>query len=808
MSLKGKQWIWPDQADARAADLAREIDIPPALARLLLNRGFTDPAQAGTFLQPSADQLHSPWLMLGMECAVSRLLEAISSSEKIIIHGDYDADGITASVILVEAIRQLGGRVDYFLPSRFEEGYGLHIEPLTQFKEDGTSLVVTVDCGINAAEEIAYAAEIGLDLIITDHHQPLGQPVGAVAVINPLQKECPYPFKELSGAGIAFKLAAALMEKSGERFPSQLLDLAALGTAADVVPLLGENRVIVSLGLDVLCGLRRAGFKALAQAVRLDRNRINSTALSFILAPAINAAGRMGEALPAARLLLEKNGLKAAELAEQLNKANQKRRSIEQVILKEAEEAALELFSREETKIITLAAESWHHGVIGIVASRLVEKFNRPVVLVALEDETGRGSARSVPGFDITAALAESAPLLERFGGHEQAAGFTVENGKIEQLRDSLNNYARLNLDDSVLAPRLQIDAELAGSEIGFDLTAALDRLQPFGTANPMPLFGLRDWEIDSWRLVGSGKKHLKLSVRKGGQALAPIMFAAADLEPQLEKGRRVDLAFRLKNGFFREQKTLEVELKDINYSDTYTCGSFEVIDLRGSENRLGLLKEALAREQGAGIVFSATLSRANWIRENCPDGQPLHLLTSGAMNGGAALPADAAALMLYELPLHEKIIEPILKNRSDSGKLKVYLLYNDSDQEQNCKLTDLSLPSAEVLETIVASLLRDAPETAEITFPGSAGQSLTVKPAESFWERVEKILVEIKLLEKGRLSADRVAIMKSWPECLGQSPTYLAAMELLDSCEHFQRLLLDGSSEEIAAYLHDLSGS
>ncbi len=806
MSLSGKEWIWPDHDCNRAAALAKEVNISPALARLLINRGLEEPGLVGEFLSPAADQLHSPWLMLGMEEAVSRLLKAIADNEKIIIHGDYDADGITASVILVEALQHLQARVEYFLPSRFEEGYGLHIDSLKQFKENGASLVVTVDCGINAVEEAAYAAEIGLDLIVTDHHQPLEQISGTAAVINPLQEKCPYPYKELSGAGIAFKLAAALMEKAEKPFPSWLFDLAALGTAADVVPLLGENRVIVSAGLEVVRRLERPGIKALAEAVSLKPERIDSTALSFMLAPAVNAAGRMGEALPAAQLLLEKDEAKAAKLAKQLHQANQTRRSTEQNIVIEAEEIAVELLSGEDTKIITLASENWHHGVIGIVASRLVEKFNRPVALIALEDGEGRGSARSIPGFDITAALADNAAFLERFGGHEQAAGFTVVEENIEKLREGLNSYAGFNLEESRLTPRLHIDAELTGAEIDFDLTEGLDKLQPFGTANPRPLFGSRNWEINSWRLVGSDKKHLKLNVRKDGQTLDPIMFGGVALESQLEKGRRVDLAFRLKESSYRDRRTLETELKDLRYCDTVTSSSLEVIDLRGNRNRLGMSIEILGREEGASILFAATLSRANKIMESHTNRQTPFLVTSGAMNGGNDLPREVKTLLLYDLPLHGSIMESIFKNICRDGKLKVYLLYNSDDLEQNCRLTDLSLPSTEDLETIIADLLATAAGGVEINFPGEAGKSLSINPAKSYWERVESILTEINLFNNRSLSPDQVEIMKRWPGCLEQSPTYRATRELMESCESFQRLFLGGSLDEIAAYLRNLS--
>ncbi|MCJ7806763.1 MAG: single-stranded-DNA-specific exonuclease RecJ [Clostridia bacterium] len=808
MSLSGKQWVWPDHKYDQVIDLAQNLNLPSALARLLINRGIEDPVQARAFLSPSADQFYPPWLMLGMEQAVRRLFKAISKNERIMIHGDYDADGIAASVIMVEALQQLGGIVDFFLPSRFDEGYGLHIDPLNQFRETGVTLVVTVDCGINAVEEVSHAAKIGLDLIVTDHHQPLGQLQGAVSVINPLQKNCLYPFKELSGAGVAFKLATALMEKSGCSFPTHLLDLAALGTAADVVPLLGENRVIVSAGLAVLRDLQRIGFKALAEAVNLDQDRINSTALSYILAPAVNAAGRMGEALPAAKLLLEKDAAKAADLAAYLHRTNQLRRATELKILKEAEEAALDLLATDSQGIITLAGTNWHHGVIGIVASRLVEKFNRPVAMIAIEGEEGRGSARSIPGFDITAALAENASLLERFGGHEQAAGFTIKGENIGNLRASLNQYARLNMKDKQFNARLYIEAELDEAEIDFDLTANLEQLQPFGTANPVPLFGSRGWEVKSWRLVGADQRHLKLKVQKGKRILSPIFFSGSDLVPYLEEGRHVDLAFKLKNGFFRNEKTLEVEIKDLSYSDCFSNSIMELIDRRGCQDRFSCLEGGILKQKEAQMaVFISTLSRLKKIEKSGFNGMHPCFITSGSFNNSPELPPELDTIVIYDLPLHEGILQPVFEKCFSNSPVTVYLLYSDDDLERNCLLLDHSLPTEQQLMEILTALVGIATENNDLSLPGPVAGILGFTPVPNFWERVTKIFTEIGLLENNQLSPDWKRIEESWLKCLDLSPTHLATRELRNNCEQFQKLLLEGSLEEIAARLNNLSG-
>lgn len=807
MSLSGKKWIWPDQDHNSFFTFTRDLKYPPALARLLINRGIKDPEQARAFLAPSIDQFHPPWDMLGMKEAVDRLLIAIKKNETIVIHGDYDADGISATVILVEVLRQLGGKVDYYLPSRFEEGYGLHLEPLKEFKEAGCSLVVTVDCGINAVDEIAHAAKLGLDLIITDHHQPMEHLSGALAVINPLQEACEYPFKELSGAGIAFKLASALMEETGSAFPDYLLDLAALGTAADAVPLLGENRVIVASGLEVLRNLQRVGFKALAEAVSLDETRINSTTLSFILAPSINAAGRMGAALPAARLLLEKDIEKASQLAGHLYRANQSRRSTEQAILKEAE-AAAEQLSTADNKVLTLARENWHHGVIGIVASRLVERFNRPVALIAIENGEGRGSARSIPGFDITAALADSSDLLEKFGGHEQAAGFTVQADHIDELREKLNRYARKKIDESRLNACLYIEVELEEKEIDFNLTSELEDLQPHGTGNPEPLFGSRSWEIISWRLVGNDQKHLKLNVRKDARTLNPIVFSGAPLAAQLEKGRRVDLAFKMKNGNFRGRKTLDLEVKDLCYSDRAAIGALELTDYRGSKNRAGLLEEILEREKTDTVLFVAAQSRAEKIMNSITFDNLPFIITSGAMNGESELPVNPEILVLYDLPLHGSILKTTLRQGLNRNKLRVYLLYNRADLRQNLLLTEISLPSKENLLKIKTVLEETAKTGIDPDFPGQAEKALGFKPAGSFWTRAESIFSEAGLLKNGRFSNEQLELSSSWPGCLDSSPTYLATRELLESCQQFQHLFLEGTPVEITAYLHNLGVS
>lgn len=804
MSLSGKRWIWPEADYSRTFALAEELGLSPALARLLVKRGIEHSDRARGYLSPALEQLLPPGLMLGMEPAVERIVSALERNEKIMVHGDYDADGIAAAVVLVELLRRAGGEVDYYLPSRFTEGYGLHISALREFKEKDFSLVVTVDCGINATAEAAYAAEIGLDLIITDHHQPLDAVQKAVAVLNPWQKNCGYPFKELTGAGIAFKLATAMAEKIGLPFPEELLDLVALGTAADVAPLVEENRVLVHAGLEVLRELKRPGMKALVEAVGLEREKINSASLSFALAPAINAAGRLGEALPAAQLLLEKDSSRGAELARRLHQTNLKRRATEKNILEEAEEAVATILPSRERKIITLAAENWHHGVIGIVASRLVDRYNHPVVLIALEGDEGRGSARSIPGFDITAALGEQGSLLERYGGHEQAAGFSIKADRVEDLKKNLNLYASKHLKGDILQRRLIIEAETDETEINFDLAEQLKQLQPYGTGNPAPLLGSRAWEIRSWCLVGAKKEHLKLQLQKNNSVKETIFFSGGEFEGELEKGRLVDFAFNLKEGFFRDRKTLDLVVKDLSYSDSFLSGHLEVIDFRNQAKRQDRLLSLVAPHFEKTIVFTATRSRAESLRKRFTKNSPVFI--SGG-NGGTDFPPQGVAnrLMLYEPPFFPGTLEMLLNRVNHEGLLKIYLLYHEGDMELNRRIMELSLPTDKSLERIISACLETGFAQGETPFSAGMVKLPDFTPAPTFWDRAEKILIEIGFIEEGYLGSRLQELQSSWPLCLHDSSTYLSVQSLWEECRLFQDMLFRSNLEDIAESLQKL---
>lgn len=812
MNLSDKRWIWPEDNSGRIRRLAGETALPPALAGLLLNRGIVSPEQARTFLVPSLENLHSPSLMSGMGDAVNRLVQAIKSKEKITVYGDYDADGITAAVIMVEALRELGGLADLFLPSRFDEGYGLHSEPLGRFKENGTSLVITVDCGINALFEINYARSIGLDLIITDHHQPQIELPEGITALSPLRPGCDYPFKNLSGSGIAFKLASALFEKYGKAWPEFLLDLAALGTAADVVPLLGENRIIVALGLKVLSTMQRPGLTALAKALNLNCLHIDSRALSFMLAPAVNAAGRMGEAYPAAELLLAKDPVAADMLAADLSRLNQLRRSTEQNILAEAVAKAEKQMAAGDSGIIILAEDNWHHGVIGIVASRLADRFNRPVALIALEGIEGKGSIRSVPGFDITAALASSAELLERFGGHEQAAGFTVKRENIARLRESLSQYACTSRAHFSLPDRLIIEAELESHEINLDLCSMLDQLQPFGQDNPVPLLGSRGWELSSWRLVGKEKRHLKLEVRNGQSTLEPIFFNGAHLDPLLEKGGRVDLAFNLKDGNFRDQKTIELIMREIRYADRAQAGFLELIDRRHFPDRMRFLKKLLVDSRPANArvaVFSVTAKQAKTITGRIDQDLVPAVFSGSDLNYNVSPVKDATILVIYDLPVLVDQVRLMLSGIQQP--LKVYLLYGSEDLTLNLQMLAVTIPSAEQLKAIWRAFAASGEKKFESGMLNSIVRGepeLFHQPFPRFWEKVSRIYSESGLIKAdGCPAAGAVneATLQEWLEC---SQTFRQVREIREASLEFQQLMLNSKPEALAVYFNSLTAN
>ena len=554
--------------EAHADVVARELGVSPVTARLLCIRGLGDLDGARRFLSPSLDDLHDPFRLADMAAAVDRILAAIARRERIAIHGDYDVDGVTSTVILRRALELLGADVVHYIPERLRDGYGLQPAALERLYADGVRLAISVDCGIRADEAARHAGALGLDLIITDHHEPDAVLPPALAVINPKRHDCPYPDKNLAGVGVALKLVQALCRRTGRNgWLPAFVKIAAIGTLADVVPLIGENRVIAKLGLAMLtAGPHKIGLRALLESCGLSGKEIDSYHIGFVIGPRVNAAGRMSTPDIAARLLLAADETMADEaraLADQLNAENLRRQKEEADIVAQARRTVdtdLDVGSRT---VIVVGGEGWHRGVIGIVASKLVEALNRPAVVLSIDGEVAHGSCRSIPSFDMLSALESCSDLLTKFGGHRQAAGLTLDASRIRELRGRINDYADRCLQPDDLRPRLWIDGTLAFRSITPQVASELSALAPFGAGNSCPVFRTSGVEVvDGPRLVKD--RHLKMALRQDGRVMRGIAWRAADREAFVAQHRAgIDLAYSLEQDTWNGERYLQLSVAD-----------------------------------------------------------------------------------------------------------------------------------------------------------------------------------------------------------------------------------------------------
>ena len=559
--------------DEAASLLARELRISPAVARLLAIRGIDEPESAQKFLHPSLDHLHDPWLLADMAPAVERILAAIERNERIAIHGDYDCDGITSTVILRRALEMFGANVVHFLPDRLKDGYGLQPEAFDRLHADGVALVISVDCGIRGIEAARRARELSIDLIVTDHHEPDLQLPVAVAVINPRRHDCRYPDKNLAGVGVALKLVQALCRKKGrERAFPAFVKVAAIGTLADVVPLVGENRVIAKLGLEMLSqGPHKVGLRALIEVAGLTGKPIDGGHVAFQIAPRMNAAGRMASPDIAARLLLaadEAMASEAQDLARQLDGENIRRQEEEASILASARKVVETDPAVGAHSILVVAGEGWHRGVIGIVASKLVDAFHRPAIVISTDGDVAHGSCRSIRGFNVLAALEHSAAHLTRFGGHKQAAGLTMAAANVPSFREMITEYADNLLGPDDLKPRLRIDGCIGFRDINGDFAGEMALLSPFGIGNPRPLFEARGVEVvDGPRRLKD--KHLKMALKQNGRVFRAIAWRAIEREQFIGEHRSsLDLAFSLEHNRYQGNEYLELSVSDMRAAE------------------------------------------------------------------------------------------------------------------------------------------------------------------------------------------------------------------------------------------------
>jgi single-stranded-DNA-specific exonuclease len=572
MPTIGPRWDTLNCDDAAADTLAAALKISPIVAKLLCQRGLSDPELADRFLHPSLDHLHDPMLLKDMDVAVDRILAAIARKEKIAIHGDYDVDGVTSTVILRRALELLGGDVIHFIPERLKDGYGLQPVAIERLHADGVALVISVDCGIRGADAGRRARELGVDLIITDHHEPDTELPPALAVINPKRADCTYPDKYLAGVGVALKLVQALCRRAGrDKLMPGFIKVAAIGTLADVVPLVGENRVIAKLGLELLTkGPHKVGLRALIEVCGLTGKTIDSYHIGFMLAPRVNAAGRMSTPDIAARLFLADDETLTEEvrqLALQLDGENVKRQEEEAEILAAAKKIVQTDPEVGARSILVVAGEGWHRGVIGIVASKLMDAFHRPAIVLSVEGDIAHGSCRSFSRFDMLGALERCAHILTRFGGHKQAAGLTLDARRIRELRLAVNAVADETLGPDDLMPRLRIDGGLAFREITGGVAAGIMSLAPFGAGNPRPVFAARGVEIiDGPRKLK--ERHLKMSLKQEGRIFRAVAWRAAERHDFLSEHKAaLDVAFSLEQNHYNGNTYVELTLADLKSS-------------------------------------------------------------------------------------------------------------------------------------------------------------------------------------------------------------------------------------------------
>ncbi len=567
--MKKKKWVMMYK-DHRAEDvmkISKELSLPPVIATILMNRGITEP---DTFIHPTEQALLDPFLMKGMDKATKRIIEAMDKGEKIAIYGDYDVDGITSTAIMVRFLRSHKADVMYYIPDRLEEGYGINKGAIDKIAESGVTLLITVDCGITAVGEICYAKEKGIDTIITDHHECKDEIPDAYCLLNPKQPDCPYPFKKLAGVGVAFKLLQALTIKMRfhmRELIEEYVDLVAIGTVADVMPLVGENRIIVKRGLELLSYTMNKGVRALAEIAEINLSNVQTGTIGFMIAPRINAAGRMGDPRCAVELLLATDDMTARRYAEQLNNENRERQETEISILEEALEMIENTPSYKDDYVLVLSHDQWHHGIIGIVASKISERFHKPCILISTDETAGKGSGRSIRSFNLFKALEHCQDTLLKFGGHDLAAGLSVAPGQIDAFREKINEYAKSSLTEEDFMPLLYLDSELPAPYINMNTAERLSVLEPYGMGNASPLFFARKMMVSQIRSLSEGK-HVKLTLRSGEFSIDAVGFNMGELNETLKNDDIIDIAFNLDINIYRGMRQLQVLLKDVKLSE------------------------------------------------------------------------------------------------------------------------------------------------------------------------------------------------------------------------------------------------
>lgn len=599
------RWQSPAADPDKVRELARSLSVSPLLSSLLVTRGLTAPDEALLFMDGGADDSHDPFLLKGMAEAVPRIRKALQEEEHILVYGDYDADGVSSTSLMIYLLRHLGASFDIYIPHRSNEGYGLHNHALDWAVQQGVSLVITVDTGISAVHQIAYAADLGIDVIVTDHHEPPELLPEAFALINPKLPDCPYPFKGLAGVGVAYKLAEALLDG---KVPEEWSEIAAIGTVADLMPLLGENRSLVRKGLASMRKSPFPGVRALLEVSGITMNTVSAVNIAFGVAPRINASGRLDHAGRAVALLTTADSDEAGHLASELDLLNKERQMVVERIVGEATDKLIrQIGDGQPPDIIVLADQGWNVGVVGIVASKLLERYYRPVIILDIHPETGmcKGSARSIPGLDIYEALTSCAGLMDHYGGHPAAAGMSLHRDNLDAFAAALNEYAAEVLTPEHLIPVTAADGDIAIADLTLQAALEMDRLAPFGMSNPLPKFIVRGAAVKETRKMGQEGKHLKLVLQQGRHTIEAVAFGKGELADLLPGGTMIDVLAELSVNEWNGSRKPQLMLQDLAVPEA------QLFDLRGTADavRQALrLKEVLQPYSGSAPFTAAAV--------------------------------------------------------------------------------------------------------------------------------------------------------------------------------------------------------
>jgi single-stranded-DNA-specific exonuclease len=647
------RWIVRSSNNEKITQLVDEIHVTPLVASLLVNRGLDNPEEARAFLFNEKQEFHDPYLLNDMDKAVIRIKKAVDAKEAILIFGDYDADGVTSTTVMMKTLQELGANVQFYIPNRFTEGYGPNEGAFRYAHEIGIALIITVDTGIAAIHEASVAKELGIDLIITDHHEPGPELPDAFAIVHPKLGEGSYPFAHLAGVGVAFKLAHALLGEA----PEHLLPFVAIGTIADLVPLKDENRLIVQKGLILLRETENVGLHALLKLAGVDQSSINEETVGFSLAPRINAAGRLDSADPAVYLLLEEDATRAEALAEDIEQLNKDRKELVNTISEEAIRMVEQSFPTKENSCLVIGKEGWNPGVIGIVASRLVEKFYRPTIVLSFDQEKGiaKGSARSIPGFDLFKNLSTCRDLLPHFGGHTMAAGMTLNITDVDELRQRLNQLAQEQLNEEDLIPITHIDTEISLQDIHIEAIEEMNKLAPYGMDNPKPKVLIKEVNIESIRKIGSEQNHLKLILEHNGTSLDGVGFGLGSVCDHISPVSKVSVIGELSINEWNNRKKPQIFLQDL------TVPSWQLFDSRGSKKLMQIANEVPA-EQTKWIVF-----QEQWlakIQKTLGDSEVLFISSPEVAE---KLQLDHCHVVLIDLPPSKEILVRLFSGKKVS---------------------------------------------------------------------------------------------------------------------------------------------